>query len=461
MSFPNSTEARDRAFHLHPSTNAQKNLEIEPLVIERGDGIHVYDAQGKKYVEALSGLWCAGLGFSEGRVADAVYKQMKILPYYHTFAHRSHGPVVDLAEKLIGMAPGNMSKVFFTNSGSEAVDTALKLVWYRANAMGQPARKKVIARERAFHGSTIAAACLTGLPANHRSFDMIVPGVLRVTCPDYYRNGLPGESEEAFATRLADEVETLILNEGPETVAAFIGEPVMGGAGVIVPPTGYWKKIEAVLRKYDVLLIADEVICGFGRTGTMFGSITYGIEPDMMLLSKQLSSAYLPISALLMNDKVFQPIMEESGRLGILGHGFTASGHPVTATAALETLRIIEEDGLVENAARSGAHLRAGLERLSDHPLVGNVRGVGLVAALELVLDKEAKTGIPDQPGALGILVNTRLQELGVLTRAMVDTLGFSPPLIITIAEVDALLATVTQALDDVAATLAVKPELV
>ena len=459
MPLPNSIEARDIAFHLHPATNAARHREIGPLVIERGEGVHVFDASGRKYIEALAGLWCAGLGFSETRVADAVYQQMKTLPYYHTFAHRSHGPVVDLAEKLVSLAPVPMSKVFFTNSGSEAVDTVIKLVWYRANAMGQPERKKFIARDRAFHGLTIAASCLTGLPANHRGFDLVGPEVLRVTAPDHYRNALPAESEEEFATRLAAELEALILREGPETIAAFIGEPVMGGGGVIVPPEGYWPRMQAVLRKYDILLVADEVICGFGRTGTLFGSTTFGIKPDIMTLSKQLSSAYLPISAVLVNEKVVEPIIEESGRLGILGHGFTASGHPVTAAAALETLRIIEEDGLVENAARSGAHLRAGLEALADHPLVGNVRGVGLVAGVELVLDKQAKTGLPEQPGGLGLLVNTRLQELGVLTRAMGDTIGFSPPLIISLAEVDALLAAFAQALDDVAATLAVRME--
>lgn len=455
MPIPNSVEARDIAFHLHPATNAKKHLEAGPLVIERGEGIHVFDASGRKYIEALAGLWCAGLGFSDDRVADAVYKQMKTLPYYHTFAHRSHGPVVDLAEKLIAMAPAPMSKVFFTNSGSEAVDTVMKLVWYRSNAMGQPQKKKFIARERAFHGLTAAASCLTGLPGNHRGFDLVFDGVLRVTAPDHYRNALPGESESAFATRLAEELEALILAEGPETIAAFIGEPVMGGGGVIVPPMDYWPKMQAVLRKYDILTVADEVICGFGRTGTMFGSTTLGIEPDIMTLSKQLSSAYLPISAVMVNEKTVAPIIEQSGDLGILGHGFTASGHPVAAAAAVEVLRIIEEDKLVENAARSGAHLRAGLAKLADHPLVGNVRGVGLMAAVELVLDKETKTAIPGQPGALGLLVNTRLQELGVLTRAMVDTVGFSPPLIITIAEVDALLALFTQALDDVAASLA------
>ncbi|MCJ8145300.1 aspartate aminotransferase family protein [Ancylobacter sp. A5.8] len=455
MPIPNSVEARDIAFHLHPATNAKKHLEAGPLVIERGEGIHVFDASGRKYIEALAGLWCAGLGFSDDRVADAVYKQMKTLPYYHTFAHRSHGPVVDLAEKLIAMAPVPMSKVFFTNSGSEAVDTVMKLVWYRSNAMGQPEKKKFIARERAFHGLTAAASCLTGLPGNHRGFDLVFDGVLRVTAPDHYRNALPGESESAFATRLAEELEALILAEGPETIAAFIGEPVMGGGGVIVPPMDYWPKMQAVLRKYDILTIADEVICGFGRTGTMFGSTTLGIEPDIMTLSKQLSSAYLPISAVMVNEKTVAPIIEQSGDLGILGHGFTASGHPVAAAAAVEVLRIIEEDKLVENAARSGAHLRAGLAKLADHPLVGNVRGVGLIAAVELVLDKETKTAIPGQPGALGVLVNTRLQELGVLTRAMVDTVGFSPPLIITIAEVDALLELFTQALDDVAASLA------
>lgn len=447
MTQPNSIEARDIAYHLHPYTNAKKHRETGPLVIERGHGIYVTDSNGHTYIEAMAGLWSVALGFSEKRLIAAATRQMETLPFYHTFTHKSHGPVIDLAERLVGMAPVPMSKAFFTNSGSEANDTALKLIWYRSNALGQPQRKKVISRERAYHGVTIAAASLTGLAGNHRSFDLPIPGILRTGCPHHWRDAEAEESEEAFATRRAEELEQLILREGPETIAAFWGEPVQGAGGVVVPPRTYWEKVQKVLRKYDILLVADEVICGFGRTGRMFGSQTFGIEPDIMLLSKQLSSSYLPISALVANERVIAPIVEESDRLGTLGHGFTAGGHPVAAAVALETLKIIEERGLVEHAAGVGSRLLAGLAGLADHPLVGEVRGVGLLAAIELVVDKSRKQALP-APGQLGTLVNAQLQAHGVIGRNMVDAVAFCPPLIITAAEVDDLVARVRRALD-------------
>ncbi len=447
MTQPNSIEARDIAYHLHPYTNAKKHRETGPLVIERGHGIYVTDSNGHTYIEAMAGLWSVALGFSEKRLIAAATRQMETLPFYHTFTHKSHGPVIDLAERLVGMAPVPMSKAFFTNSGSEANDTALKLIWYRSNALGQPQRKKVISRERAYHGVTIAAASLTGLAGNHRSFDLPIPGILRTGCPHHWRDAEAGESEEAFATRRAEELEQLILREGPETIAAFWGEPVQGAGGVVVPPRTYWEKVQKVLRKYDILLVADEVICGFGRTGRMFGSQTFGIEPDIMLLSKQLSSSYLPISALVANERVIAPIVEESDRLGTLGHGFTAGGHPVAAAVALETLKIIEERGLVEHAAGVGSRLLARLAGLADHPLVGEVRGVGLLAAIELVVDKSRKQALP-APGQLGTLVNAQLQAHGVIGRNMVDAVAFCPPLIITAAEVDDLVARVRRALD-------------
>ena len=334
MTMPNSIEARDIAYHLHAYTNAQKHAEVGPFVVDRGEGIYVFDKAGNRYIEGLAGLWSVGLGFSEPRLVEAATRQMAKLPFYHNFAHRSHEPVIDLAEKLVLMMPVPMSKAFFTNSGSEANDTALKLIWYRANAMGQPQKKKVIAREKGYHGVTIASASLTGLPVNHQSFDLPIAGVLRTGNPHFWRAAEPGESEEAFASRRAQELEQLILAEGPDTIAAFFGEPVMGAGGVIVPPATYWQKIQEVLKKYDILLVADEVICGFGRTGNMFGSETYGIRPDIMVLSKQLSSSYLPISALVANERVIAPIVEESGRRGTLGHGFTAGGHPVAAAVA-------------------------------------------------------------------------------------------------------------------------------
>ncbi|MFN3261089.1 MAG: aspartate aminotransferase family protein [Pikeienuella sp.] len=437
---PNSPEARDAAHHLHPYSNARKNEAEGPLVIARGEGVHVYDNAGRRYIEAMSGLWCVGVGFSEPRLVEAARKQMAELPYYHVFTQKSHGPVIDLAEKLVGMAPVPMSKVFFTNSGSEGNDTVVKLLWYRANAMGQPQRKKFIGRKRGYHGITIASGSLTGQPINHGSFDLPLPGFLHVTCPHHYRDALPGETEEAFSTRLAEELEALILAEGPDTIAAFIGEPVQGAGGVVVPPAGYWAKIQAVLRKYDILLVADEVICGFGRTGRMFGSETFGIEPDIMTLSKQLSSAYLPISAVLINERVYGPIADESSRIGVLGHGFTGGGHPVASAVALENLNIIEERGLVENARTVGAYMQARIRELSDLPLVGEVRGVGLIGAVELVTDRETKAPL-GKPGVLGPLANGFLQERGVISRAMGDSLALCPPLIATERDIDDIVA--------------------
>jgi len=346
-----------------------------------------------------------------------------------------------------------MSKVFFTNSGSEANDTVMKLLRYRANAMGEPQRKKFISRIRAYHGVTLASASLTGLPANHRSFDLPIDGVLHTSSPHFWREGRPGETEEAFATRCAEDLEAMILAEGPETICAMFGEPVMGAGGVVVPPATYWEKIQAVLAKYGILLVADEVICGFGRTGNFWGSETYGMKPNVLTCSKQLSSSYLPISALMIDESVYRPIAEESGRIGTLGHGFTAGGHPVAAAVALENIAIIRERGLVDNARVVGAHMQKRLRELSGHPLVVEVRGVGLVAAVELVVDKAAKKAL-DPVGKLGGMVANFLQEEGVISRAMGEAIAFCPPMIITEAQVDDMVATFAKALDRAAAAL-------
>ena len=443
----NSLEARDIDYHLHGYTSALKHLSVGPLVIDRGEGVYVIDTHGTRYIEAMAGLWSVAVGFSEPRLVKAAAEQMTKLPFYHSFGHKSHNALIELAEKLVTMAPVPMSKVFFTNSGSEANDTALKLLWYRSNALGQPARKKVICRDRAYHGVTIASASLTGLANNHRSFDLPIPGVLRTRCPHHWREALPHETEEAFSTRLAAELESLIRAEGPDTIAAFFAEPVQGAGGVVVPPAGYWEKIQAVLHKYDILLVADEVICGFGRTGNMFGSQTYDIEPDILVLSKALSSSYLPISALLLNEKVFDPIARESDRIGVLGHGFTAGGHPVAAAVALENIKIIEERELVRNAAVAGEQLIRGLRTFADHPLVGEIRGVGLLAAVELVTDKASKAPW-DAPGKLGAAAAALLQQNGVISRNMGDALAFCPPLIISRAEVEALIHLFGKTLD-------------
>jgi len=435
---------------MHAYTNARRHQEVGPLIIEKGDGIYVEDISGKRYIEAMSGLWSVGVGFSEKRLVDAATKQMAKLPYYHSFTHKGHSPLIDLAEKLVTMAPVPMSKAFFTNSGSEANDTAMKMIWFRSNALGQPERKKIISRKRAYHGVTIASASLTGLPNNHLSFDLPIANVLHTSSPHHWREALPGETEQQFSTRLADDLEKLILAEGPETIAAMFGEPVMGAGGVVVPPAGYWEKIQAVLKKYDILLVADEVICGFGRTGNMFGSETYAMQPDIMVMSKQISSSYLPISALMINDKVFEPIADESNRIGTFGHGFTAGGHPVAAAVALENLKIIEERNLVANAREVGAHMQKRLAKIAAHDLVGEVRGVALIGAMELVADKATKAPWGSS-GALGGLVNGLLQQNGIISRNMGDALAFCPPLIINDKQVDDIFDAVERSLDEAA----------
>ncbi|MCA8430173.1 aspartate aminotransferase family protein [Burkholderia seminalis] len=433
---------------LHPYTNLSRHRDVGPMVIERGEGVYVYDTEGNRYIEALSGLFCASLGFSEQRLADAADRQMRKLPFYHAFGHKSSEPSILLAEKLIAMAPVPMSKVFFANSGSEANDTAVKLIWYYNNALGRPLKKKIIARTRAYHGVTIASASLTGLPNNHRDFDLPIDRILHTDCPHYYRHALPGESEEQFATRCADSLEQLILREGPETIAAFFAEPVMASGGVIVPPATYMEKIQRVLKRYDILLVADEVICGFGRTGNMFGSETFGMQPDMIVVAKQLSAGYLPISALMVNEGVYRALVAESEKIGTFGHGFTYSGHPVCAAVALETLRIYDEDGVLDHVRDVIPHFQQRVADLAAHPLVGEARGSGLLAAVELVADKATKAPFPPAEG-VAIHAGERALTYGVITRALGDTFNFCPPLIITHDEIDRLFDASKQALDD------------
>ncbi|HLO78329.1 MAG TPA: aspartate aminotransferase family protein [Magnetospirillum sp.] len=450
-----STVAEADVAHLfHPYTNLVRHPETGPLVIARGQGVRVYDEDGKDYIEGLAGLWCTTLGWGEQRLADVAAAQMRELPFYHLFSSKAHAPGVRLAEALAELAPLPDAKIFLACSGSEANDTAIKLIWYSNNALGRPEKKKIIARERAYHGVTVATGSLTGLPVNQRSFDLPIDRILHTGCPHYWRYGEQGETEEQFATRRAEELEKLILAEGPETVAAFFAEPVMGAGGVIVPPAGYFEKIQAVLRKYDVLLVADEVITGFGRTGNMFGSQTFGMQPDMMTVAKGLSSGYMPISALIVAGHVYDPIKEEAGRIGVFGHGLTYGGHPVAAAVALETLKIYAERDIVAHVRKVAPVLQDGLDALREHPLVGEARGVGLIGALELVADKTAKT--PFAPAlTAGARVVAKAQNHGVILRAMGDAVAFAPPLIISADEIADMLARFRRALDEAHAELA------
>ncbi|CAA7614531.1 Adenosylmethionine-8-amino-7-oxononanoate aminotransferase [Candidatus Terasakiella magnetica] len=443
-----TTAEKDVDSVLHPYTNLVRHQDIGPLVITHGKGVRVFDDKGNDYIEGLAGLWCTSLGWGEERLVEAASAQMRRLPFYHLFSHKTHDPAVELCARLLEMAPVPMSKVFLAGSGSEANDTALKLIAYRANALGLPAKKKIIARDKAYHGVTVATASLTGLVNNQRSFDLPLPGIIRAACPHHYRFGKPGENEEDFATRLAEELEAQILAEGPDTVAAFFAEPVMGAGGVIVPPVGYFPKIQAVLDRYDILLVVDEVICGFGRTGQMFGSTTFAIRPDMMTVAKGLSSGYLPISALLVNERVYGPVVEESGRIGVFGHGYTYGGHPVSAAVAVETLKIYAERDILSHVAKVGPALQQGLAALRGHPLVGEVRGVGLIGAVELVADKTARTPFDPSRG-IGALVVGKAQAKGVILRAMGDSVAFAPPLVISEDEIAEMLRRFGLALDE------------
>lgn len=451
----NSAAARDIANVLHPYTDLKAHQEVGPMVIARGEGVRVFDENGKGYIESVAGLWCAALGFSNERLVQAAAAQMRQLPFYHAFTAKSHPPMIDLAEMLIARAPVPMSKAFFANSGSEANDTAIKMVWYFNNAVGRPEKKKLIGRIKGYHGITLAAASLTGLPANHRSFDVPLDRFVHTMTPHYYHGALPGESEDDFATRCADELEQLILAEGPDTVAAMWAEPIMGAGGVIIPPRGYFPKIQAVLKKYDVLLVADEVICGFWRTGNYWGSQTLEMKPDILVCAKALSSSYLPISAVLVNERVFQGLSEESSTIGTFGHGYTYSGHPVPAAVAVETLKIYDEMKIGDHVQAVGPVLQAELRRrFTDHPLVGEVRGVGLIGAVELVADKATRKNF-DPKLKIGARWVKLCEAQGVIGRALPnDALAFSPPLIISVEEIHEMLDGIGRALDELTVQL-------
>lgn len=450
----NSTAIRDVASVLHPYTDARAHQKNGPLVITRGEGVRVFDDQGKSYIETVAGLWCAALGFHNERLVEAATKQMRQLPFYHGFTGRTHEPQVDLAEMLLERAPVPMSKVFFANSGSEANDSAIKMIWYYNNAIGRPQKKKIISRLKGYHGVTIASASLTGLPYNHKFFDLPIAGILHTGTPHHYHNARPGESEEAFATRLAEELDAMIMSEGPDTVAAFFAEPIMGAGGVILPPATYFEKIQAVLKKHDVLLVADEVICGFGRTGEYWGSQSLGMRPDILTCAKALSSSYLPISAVMVNERVFEGLADGSAGLGTFGHGFTYSGHPVAAAVAVETLKIYDEIDIVGHVKRVAPTMQDGLRALSGHPLVGEVRGMGLIGAVELVADKATHANFDPAMKIAPRLVKIA-ESHGLILRSLPnDSIAFSPPLVITEAEITDMVTRFGAALDELSVTL-------
>ncbi|MFC3321537.1 aspartate aminotransferase family protein [Mesorhizobium cantuariense] len=427
----NSLAAADIATTMHPYTNLRQHEKTGPLIISRGDGIRVYDERGKEYIEGLAGLWSVAVGFSEKRLADAAYQQMLKLPYYHTFSSKAHEPSIRLAEKLVEMTPENLTRVFFTSSGSEANDTIVKMMWFMNNALGRPKKKKFLARTKGYHGITVASGSLTGLPINHRDFDLPAIPVRHLTCPHFYRFGMEGEDEAAFTARLLAELEAVIAEEGADTIAAFIGEPLMAAGGVLPPPVGYWEGVEKICRANDIILIADEVICGFGRLGTPFGCQKFSFTPDIMTLSKQITSSYMPLAAVMFSEAIYQAIADNTATIGNFGHGFTASGHPVATAVGLENLAIFEERDLIGNAARLETLFQAGIRLFADHPLVGEARGAGLIGAVELVADKATKRPFAKVGRAGGIAAGIGHEE-GLIFRAIGDQLALCPPMIST-----------------------------
>ncbi|OJU30745.1 MAG: aspartate aminotransferase family protein, partial [Alphaproteobacteria bacterium 64-6] len=368
--------ARDVETLLHPATNLATHRTTGPMLLERAEGIHVWDAAGKEYIEGLAGLWCTGLGYGNTELVDAAAEQMRKLSFTHLFGGRSHEPAIQLAEKIKEIAPCPTSKVFFTSSGSEANDSQIKLQWYYNNAIGRPNKKKIISRLRAYHGVTIGSGSLTGIPIFHADFDLPIPGILHTDTPHYWRFARDGESEEEFASRLAGKLEALIEREGPDTIAAFIAEPVMGAGGVILSPKTYFEKVQALLRHYDIAFIADEVICGFARTGNMFGSQTFGMTPDTVSMAKAITSAYMPLGAVTVPEHVYQAMVDESKKLGMFAHGFTYSGHPVASAVAVKTLEIYERIDIVGHVQKVAPTFLKRLKEFDGHPLVGETRGV-------------------------------------------------------------------------------------
>jgi 4-aminobutyrate---pyruvate transaminase len=450
---PNSIEARDVASLVHMQTNLRRHQQEGPLVIARGEGCRVIDDSGRDYIESVAGLWCASLGFGSERLAKVAYEQMRKLGYYHLYRHCSTEPAIELAEALLKIAPVPMARVVFQCSGSEANDTAIKLAWYYWNAIGQPQRTKIIARQMAYHGNTCAAVSLSGKPDMHAGFGLPFAHFKHTEFPHYYRRHEDGETELQFSIRMAQALETLIQSEGPDTIAAFFAEPIMGAGGAILPPEGYFEKIQEVLRKYDILFVADEVICGFARTGEMWGSQTFAIRPDMLTSAKALSAAMQPISAVLINDRIHDAMLSQSDKFGNFAHGFTYAGHPVAAAVALEVQKIYAEMDIVARAKRLAPVLQSTLGRLQSHPLVGDVRGMGLILGMELMRDGEKRIAF-DKELNVGGRVDAAATRHGLILRVVGDRLVFAPPLVIETHEIEEIGKRLQRALDDVAGDL-------
>ncbi len=437
----NELDAWDRDHFFHPSTHMGQHArgETPNRIIAGGEGVYIVDRDGKRSLDAFAGLYCVNVGYGRKSITDAIAEQAAKLPYYHAYVGHGSEPSIRLAKMVVERAPKGMSRVFFGLSGSDANETNLKLVWYYNNVLKRPEKKKIISRWRGYHGSGVMTGSLTGLAAFHNLFDLPKAPVLHTEAPYYYRREDRSLSEEQFSQHCADKLEELIQAEGPETIAAFIGEPVLGTGGIVPPPTGYWAKIQAVLKKYDILLIADEVVTGFGRLGSMFGSDHYGIEPDLITIAKGLTSAYAPLSGVIVSEKLWRVLEQGSDEYGPIGHGWTYSSHPLCAAAGVANLELVDELDLVRNAGEVGAYFNAALkDAVGRHAYVGEVRGEGLLAAVEFVRDRDDRVFF-DVSQKVGPRVAAALLEQGVIARAMPqgDILGFAPPLCLTRAEAD------------------------
>jgi putrescine aminotransferase len=436
-------QAMSRDHHLAPFSDFKQLAEQGPRIITKGEGVYLWDSEGHKILDGMAGLWCMAGGYGREELVQAAATQMRELAFYNTFFMTAHPPVLELAKAISDVAPAGMNHVFFTGSGSEGNDTMLRLVRHYWACKGQPAKKVIIGRINGYHGSTVAGASLGGMKFMHEQGDLPIPGIVHIPQPYWFADG--GEmSPEEFGIWAADQLEAKILEVGEENVAAFIAEPIQGAGGVIIPPASYWPRIKAILARYDILFVADEVICGFGRTGEWFGSDYYDLAPDMMTIAKGLTSGYVPMGGLIVSDKVFAVINEG----GDFNHGFTYSGHPVAAAVGLENLRILKEEGIVEAVRNdTGPYLQQRLATLADHPLVGEVRGVGLLGAIELVQDKASRKRYPSEVG-VGMICRGHCFSNGLIMRAVGDTMIIAPPLVISKAEIDELVDKARQCLD-------------
>jgi putrescine---pyruvate transaminase len=451
----NTTEQwqqQDAEHHLHPFTDS-KSLNAKGVrVITKGEGVYLWDSEGNKLLDAMAGLWCVNVGYGRSELVEAARLQMQELPYYNTFFQSTTMPATELSAALSEITPAGFNHAFFANSGSEANDTVVRMVRRYWDLKGCKNKKTIISRNNAYHGSTMAGASLGGMTYMHEQGELPIPGIVHIEQPYWYHLG--GDlSPDEFGLKIAGQLENKIKELGPDNVAAFIGEPIQGAGGVIIPPDTYWPEIQRICEAYDILLIADEVICGFGRTGNWFGSQTYGIKPDLMPMAKGMSSGYLPISAVMVHDRVAQVLIDEGGEFN---HGFTYSGHPVAAAVALANIEILKRDKIVETvSADTGPYLQKRLRELEGHPLVGEVRGVGLVAAIELVKDKKTRT-LFDPTGEAGTICRDHCSQNGLIMRATGDSMIMSPPLIISKDQIDELMVIVERCLDKTAQDLAV-----